>query len=185
MKKKYMNILLLMIVTAISFVGCTTNDSFPEITEHEFPFYIKYSIGDDVYVIEDTIICEFGGFNEKQGHSLQPIRSWNQKLKSSDDSYSDILIIKEYQVKSFFKNRINTCSFLYLSLGKGAYYMGESEYREEYAPCFYYYESFPNENGTQSADYTVLTKKQLKDFFNIEIIEFSFSPPIKNTYKET
>lgn len=61
--------------------------------------------------------------------------------------------------------------------------MGEPDYEDIDVPCFYYYESFDNSNGFSSVNRTVLTKEQLKQFFDIEIIAFSFQPPIVNIYK--
>lgn len=163
---------------------CATNDGIPKITEQEFPFYIEYSVNSKNFFIDDTVICKFNGLTENRGHKApSTIRNWNQKLKSTNDDYSDILVIEEYQKKSLFKNRINDCSFVYLSLGRAEYYMGESDYKKTKTPCFYYYESFSNKNGTSSIECTVLTEAQLKEFFNIEIIQFSFSPPVENTFK--
>ena len=167
----------------IVFVSCTTDDGTPQITEHEFPFHIEYSVGDSVFVIEDTIVCSFDGFTRKGGwHG--PLREWRQKLKSTNDYSSDVLIIKEYKNKSIFRNRENNCSFVYLCLGQAEYYMGEPKYEKTSAPCFYYHESFTNPaNGNLSAERTVLTESQLKEHFNIEILQFSFSSPIENTFE--
>lgn len=177
--------LFLIFATIVSLVSCTKNSKLPEITEQEFPFYIEYSVHGEKTVINDTIICKFVGLIPNIGYKLPAtIREWSEKLKSTNSFYTDLLIIEDYQKKSIFKDRINSCSFVYLSFGRAEYYMGESEYSQTAIPCFYYHESFKNQNGTQSGYDTILSKEQLRDFFDIEIIQFSFESPIVNTYYE-
>jgi hypothetical protein len=60
--------------------------------------------------------------------------------------------------------------------------MGEKKYSNIDVPCFYYYESFKNPNGTQSEKATALTQEQVSKYFGIEVIEFNVSSPIKNEY---
>lgn len=172
----------LIIMIAVCLFLCPKSNASPEITKQEFPFCIEYSVEGQIFKLEDTVVCEFDGFSPNSGHkSPDIIRSWSEKFKSTDNSYSDVLIVEEYNKKSILKNRTNLCSFVYLSVGHAEYYMGD-KYKEIEAPCFYYYESFERLNGYVSGEYTVLSEEQLKDFFDIEIISVSFKPPIENSF---
>lgn len=69
MQRKHIYLLILIVIIAVCFVGCVEleDEGLPETTIKEFPVYVKYSIGDDVFVIEDTVICEFYGLVQNQG----------------------------------------------------------------------------------------------------------------------
>ena len=179
--KKTFCILLLIALASNCLSGCARSDATPEIKEHEFPFCIEYSIGDKTYVINDTIICEYNGLTSEYGHH-SPIRDWRRKLKSTNDEYTDLLIVKEYDKQSFVKNRTNHCVYLFIGMGSAAYYMGEKQYKNTEKPCFYIEECFFDSSGKYSAEKIVLTEKQLNDYFDIQIIQFNFSKPIKNRY---
>ena len=47
----------------VIFIGgwLSPNPPTPEITYGEFPFRLEYRIADEVYVVEDVIVCEYDG----------------------------------------------------------------------------------------------------------------------------
>ena len=55
----------------------------PEITYGEFPFTLTYELDGEIKTIEDTIICEFDGF-EAIGESGK-YRKWKTYLKSGNE----------------------------------------------------------------------------------------------------
>lgn len=178
---------LIFILTAIFFSGCEADHTPPVITKQEFPFRVEFSLGDEVFVAEDSVVCEFDRLDHNMGHkSPNIIRHWKEYLKSEGDGmdyYKDLIVLEECGEKSIFKNRVNNISQVCLTFGEAEYYMGESEYGYLSAPCFYYYEFFRDNTGRVAGKFTILTEEQLKEFFDIEIIEWSFSEPIVNTYE--
>jgi len=50
-------------------------------------------------------------------------------------------------------------------------------------PRIAYLEEYSESPNVTRIEDTPLTEKQLKDYFGIKIIEFTFSKPIKDTYK--
>ena len=183
--KKIFSALLCLLCLFVS--SCGNQKSLPpQIKEGEFPFCIEYTYNGETYKYEDAILCNYIGLNPNRGVWGTPdkIRDWKSTLWSSGEDYKDLLIVEQYNVESLFtKGRTNSCSFVYLSFGRAHYYMGEKDFSEIDAPCFYYYESFRNSSGTQSAENTVLSEEQLEELFGIKVIRFEFSSPIDNTFE--
>jgi len=184
--KKTSSIIALFVLLCLFISSCGYQKSLPpKIKEGAFPFCVEYVYNGEAYKYEDAILCNYVGLKPNKGwKSPDKIRDWESNLQSSGEDYRDILIVRQYGVESLFtKGRTNTCSFVYLSFGRADYYMGEKNFSEIDAPCFYYYESFKNSSGTQSGERTVLTEEQLEEYFGIEVVEFDFSSPIKNEYE--
>ena len=81
---------IISIVVAIFFIivvinGCdyTLNPPKPKITYGEFPFRLTYELDGEIKVIEDTVICEFDGF-ESRGTAGR-YRIWKTSLKSGNE----------------------------------------------------------------------------------------------------
>ena len=185
--KKIISIIMVLTLIFLSICSCAPKDETPpKITEGEFSFCVEYIYNGQTYKYEDTILCNYVGLLSKKSGVKSPntIRGWESTLQSSGESYSDVLVVKQYGVESILtKGRTNTSSFVYLSFGRADYYMGEKEYFDNEAPCFYYYESFKNASGTPSNERTVLTEEQLEKYFGIKVVEFDFSSPIENEYE--
>ena len=185
MKKIFSGILIIVLI-CFSMFSCANKDHTPpKIREGQFSFVVEYVYNEENYKYEDTVLCNYVGLEDNHGwKSPAKIRTWANTLQSSGKNYSDILIVEQYNVESLFtKGRTNACSFVYLSFGRADYYMGEKEYSDVAAPCFYYYESFKNSSGMQSGEETVLTKEQLEEYFGIKVVRFDFSSPIENEYE--
>lgn len=52
----------------------------PEITYGEFDFKLVYEINGEIRTVEDTIVCEFDGFNVDEGRGKT--RRWKEKFKN-------------------------------------------------------------------------------------------------------
>lgn len=184
--KKLSSIIALLILLCLFVSSCDNQKSLsPKIKEGEFAFRVEYTYNGETYKYEDAILCNYIGLKPNQGWGTpDKIRDWKSTLQTSGDDYTDILIVEKYGVESLFtKGRTNSCSFVYLTFGRADYYMGEKILNVNDAPCFYYYESFKNSSGTQSGEKTVLTEEQLKEYFDINVVEFEFPLPIENEYE--
>ena len=185
MKKIFSGILIIVLI-CFSMCSCADKDHTPpKIADGQFSFSVEYVYNGKAYKYEDAVLCNYVGLKDNQGwRSPAKIRGWEDYLQSSGEHYRDILVLEQYGVESLFtKGRTNNCSFVYLSFGRANYYMGEKEYSDIDAPCFYYDESFKNSSGTQSGENTVLTEEQLEEYFGIKVVEFNFSSPIENEYE--
>ena len=184
--KRIISIIAIFTLICVSICSCAPKDETPpKIIEGQFTFCVEYIYNGETYKYEDAILCNYIGLKPNRGWGTpDKIRDWKSTLRSSGEDYKDLLIVEQYNVESLFtKGRINSCSFVYLSFGRANYYMGEKEYSDIDAPCFYYYESFKNSSGTQSGENTVLTEEQLEEYFGIKVVEFNFSSPIENEYE--
>ena len=185
MKKIFWGTLIIVLI-CFSMCSCAYKDHTPpKITDGQFSFTVEYIYNGKTYKYQDTVLCNYVGLEDNHGwKSPSKIRAWENSLQSNGENYRDLLIVEQYNVESLFtKGRTNTCSFVYLSFGRADYYMGEQDYSNIHAPCFYYSESFKNSNGTQSGENTLLTEEQLKEYFDIKVIKFDFSSPIENEYE--
>ena len=176
---------VLVIAISLSFSGCFFShktEAPPKITEGDFPFYVEFTLNGETYIYEDTVVCNFYGY-DGSAWFVQP-RMWTEKFKFSDGTTANKLILKETNSKSVLVNsRINNESQLMLSCGRGDYYMGESDYYEISKPCFYYHEKYQIDEKAQKWERTVLTEEQLEEYFGLKIIRFEFSEPIQNEFK--
>ena len=68
--------------TLLYFVPMLTskNPPRPAIEYGEFPFRVEYEIHGEVIVVEDTVICEFDGFDWNAGEGK--VRVWKSRLAS-------------------------------------------------------------------------------------------------------
>lgn len=149
----------------------------PEVTYGEFPFKLTYELNGEIKTIEDTIVCEFDGF-EVVGESGK-YRRWKEYLKSGKEQLTllDLRPLKE--INEFGQTMLE----LYFFYGTAAYYMGD--------------ESSPYARSGQKLDY-VSYKYQTVDGivggsgynadvawekYKIKIISWEVAPPIQNIFK--
>jgi len=152
----------------------------PIIEDGEFPFHFIYEINGETFNIEDTVVCKFSGFDQSAWFTKP--RTWDEHLKSGTKRIS---IISFENVPSVLNPaRVNNRSEVWLDYGTGDYYMGEDmSGRTRDKPRIAYLEEYSESPNVTRIEDTPLTEKQLKDYFGIKIIEFTFSKPIKDTYK--
>ena len=160
--------LYVMFPYSFSWVGnlIIPNPEKPEITYGEFPFQLVYELDGEVQVIEDTVICNFKGF-ELRGTSGK-YRKWESRLKSGNER---ITLLKADQ---------NT--ELYFNYGSPEFYMNDPiaagyEFRyREYIPCI------KLENGVKRGD-TIMKTEEAWEKYKLKIIHWEYTPPIKNEFK--
>lgn len=136
----------------------SSNSPKPEITYGEFPFRLEYKIDGEHVIVEDTVICEFDGFDWNEG--LGKHRNWKTSLKNSGNKA--VLITEDEERK------------VYCFVGDAEYYMGDETYPEPrpLKPRLYCEELTDNHFlGTLSLKYKV------------ELLSWEFSEPIVNSFK--
>ncbi|WP_407872243.1 hypothetical protein [Paenibacillus sp. P36] len=176
MKLKLIHFPLLLVVAFVAylafpwlliFIGIQSkpNPPRPEITYGEFPFRLKYEINGNQKVIEDTLICEFDGFGADEGRGKY--RKWKRKLASGNER---ITLLK-----------VDSATEIYFTAGRTEYYMGDPYYANSNS-------SFPNasvvkKEGAMSKDSFLKADELLKQY-NIRLISWDVSPPIKNNFNQ-
>lgn len=158
------------------------SNNVPQITYGEFPFYVEYEKDGEKYVIEDTVICEFTGFDNSLG--FQTIRIWSAKLKSGDENKC-ILKTEENAPSVLEPGRTNILSRLVLDYGSPEYYMDDpvAWLLVDRKASFEYREMWENSEKAIATEHTKLNKRKLEKYFDIKIIKFEFSKPIKNRFE--
>ena len=155
----------------------------PQIVTGEFPFVVEYEMNGENFVIEDTVVCEFNGYDLSALTFNKP-RSWRSKLKSGEKE--KLLIIREDNKPSAIKEgRHNEWAELRVFYGSEEHYMGDPTAKSltHRYPQFIYYETY-TENGESRYRWgTELTEEDLKKYFGITVKRFEFSEPIKNKFK--
>lgn len=151
----------------------------PKIETGEFPFVVEYELNGERFVVEDTVVCEFDGY-DLSVPSLNKPRKWNEYLKSGDED--KCVIISEENRPSAIKNgRHNEWAKLRVYYGCAEYYMGDPSVKSLVTkyPQFIYYETYKNHYNWG----TKLSEEDLEKYFGIKVIRFEFSEPIKNEFK--
>lgn len=158
------------------------SNNVPQITYGEFPFYVEYEKDGEKYVIEDTVICEFEGFDTSLG--FQTIRTWSAKLKSGDENKC-VLTREENSPSVLTPGRTNTLSRLVLDYGSPEYYMDDPVgwSKVDRKACFEYREIWKESEKVSNTEHTKLSKRKLEKHFGIKIIKFECSKPIKNKFE--
>ncbi len=140
----------------------------PEIKYGEFPFELVYTVEGETIVVEDVVICEYAG-SEVNGGSLTRYRVWDKHLLSNNEE--DVVLVEDGNEKVYFY------------VGDGGAYMGD--YSDGDEPIDLSYEGslyHTSVDGTITST-AGLTKEELKNQYNIEIISFKPSPSIENNFK--
>lgn len=180
-KTRYKAIYAVIAIVSIAGILCGCDQLPPTIESGEFPFNLEYKLNEEIYEVKDIVICDFAGFDNSSGFGK--FRTWNEYLKSGTDR---ITILHYENVHSVLKpQRVNTKIEVYFDYGDGMYYMGDSNAKSAVhaKPHICYVETYNESPKVTRIEATPLTKKQLQEYFNIEIIELSFSKPINNTFK--
>lgn len=140
------------------------NPPQPEITYGEFPFRLEYEINGELKVVEDTLICEFDGFGADAGRGKY--RKWKERLASGNERITLLKVDKNKEIEFVF--------------GNAKYYMGDSENGRggSLFPNAAYFEK--DSTGTSSG---FVEAKELLDKYDIKLISWNPSPPIKNNSK--
>lgn len=142
------------------------NPPTPEVTYGEFPFRLEYALADEVKVVEDTVICEFVGF-ERRGEAGKA-RKWKSYLKSGNKR---LTLLRTDNME------------LYFSYGTAEFYMGDNNYNDPsvmpYNPNVIDYIAM--ENGHER--YSAILATEAWEKYGLKILNWKYSPPIQNSFK--
>lgn len=154
---------LLILPWALLFIGIALSPAppRPEITYGEFPFRLEYEINDERHVIEDTLICKYGGIGMNE--AVGKYHKWKEKLASGNKRVTLLKISDNQEI--------------YYPIGSADYYMGA-------------YKGVKDESAIYNASlYTTFKKgysaelidaEELFNKYNIKIISFDHAQPIAN-----
>ncbi len=153
------------------------NPPSPEITYGEFPFYLEYQINEDVYIIEDILVCEFDGF-ENLGTGGK-IRKWKEYVKSTGKG---MISLQDLSNADDFTDWGTQVLELCFDPGCAEYYMNDPDSFLNRVPEYdwidYLYLTPEGEKG-----YSGFKTDEAIERYNIRIIKWEYSKPIENTYK--
>lgn len=180
--KKIAFIITLFSFFLVAITGCSSDKKLsPKITQGEFPFKLTYELNGQAYTINDTVVCNFSGFDSSGGFGTS--RTWEEHLKSGNKRFT---IISDKDVHSVLNpERVDKSIEVYFDYGNGEYYMGDPDAKSEIhsSPHFCYVETYDKSPKETHVEATPLTKEQLQQYFGIQITGWSFSEPIKNTFE--
>ena len=161
-------ILLFMMFPAAFAIGLiqigiwlSPNPPRPEITYGEFPFRLEYSVGEEVFVVEDTFIAQFDGFGQNEG--VGKYRRWVGWLANGGGTMVHVLTDGHWD--------------MYITVGNAQYYMNDQLH------------PWPNPLSPNIID--VFTgrglynprREELIEKHQIELINWEFSDPIVNSFR--
>ncbi len=153
------------------------NPPKPKIAYGEFPFKLIYELDGETKVIEDTIICEFDGF-ELRGESGRYCK-WKTYLKSGNEQLT-LLDLRSLEETNELGQTILELYFYY---GTAAYYMGDNTNpfaRDAQGFDYVSYEFQTADGKTGRSGYE--TDEAYKKF-NIRLISWEVAEPIQNTFQ--
>lgn len=108
----------------------------PEITYGEFDFKLVYEINGEIRTVEDTIMCEFDGFNVDEGRGKT--RRWKEKFKNEQGNKLYAFRAEDpayYKKSKSDYNKIvleNTGHYkIVLGVANAEYFLGEPENKQK------------------------------------------------------
>lgn len=189
MTNKKISLIVISVATAFYlpiyvFVFCTIGDIInalakedltllqPQITYHEFPVNIRYSVDGKEVVIQDVLVCEFievvdKDWIERLSTGIKFERRWKAELKShrSQGNINRIELLRNDELMIDF------------SFGSANYYMGDIDVGTYY-PSFRVFEIQDNEETLQKF---TDSPRELK-IYGIDVKECILPRPIKNSF---
>ncbi|GJM80348.1 hypothetical protein HMSSN139_28440 [Paenibacillus sp. HMSSN-139] len=127
---------------------------------------MEYEINGERKVIQDTIICEFDGFGADEGRGKY--RKWKQRLASGNER---ITLLKVDDTKEIYYNE-----------GSAEYYMGDygdAEFQHDFPNA-----SMITKEG-RTTSYGGIPAEELQKKYNIKLISWDYTSPIKNKFYTT
>lgn len=183
MKKTFL--ILISFLLIFCFSGCEIGyQAAPQITEGEFPFVVEYERNGQRYLIEDTVVCSFKGYDKTNPFYPYYPRTWDASLKENSEVVRTFIELEPDTESVLTKGRINSESRIVLYYGQGGYYLGDPDDSDDSdkGPCINYVENYKTSEKVTHSEVTALTYEQLEEYFGIKIIRFEFSSPIENTF---
>lgn len=151
------------------------NPPAPAVKYGEFPFRLTYEIGDSQYVIEDTIICKFSGF-ETRGTAGR-YRNWEEYLKSGKERIT-LLDCRDMEFMDRWGNRIME---FYFDYGNAEYYMGDEVGSNKGGisnsiPYMY-------QKADGSIGFSAISAEEAYEMYEIKLIRWEASPSVENSFQ--
>ncbi|EPY14882.1 hypothetical protein [Paenibacillus alvei] len=156
------------------------NPSRPAITYGEFPFRLDYEINGERKVVQDTLICEYDGIGSNEGTGKY--RKWKERFASGNPK---ILLLKVDGASGIaFGNKKTIYQEIFFDLGPAWYYMGDDEGGSGYKPIYpnaSFSEQYQDGSGTKG----VILADELLNKYNIKLISWDYTQPIRNNFSST
>lgn len=140
-----------------------SNQPTPQITYGEFPFKLTYKINGELFIIEDTIICEYSGTGWDEGQGKH--RKWERNLASGNN---EVILL---QLKDGTK--------IHYPIGSANFYMGDLEDYESFD--FTFPNAFIYEKKGDNFYNRQITDKELLAIYKIELISWDYTEPVTNS----
>ena len=137
----------------------------PKVTYGEFPFKLVYKLNGEEYVVEDSVVCKY----IRTEYDLNRGEHYVWKYTLASNSRRDAVLL----VKDGFQS-------VYCYVGEAEYYMGDEDGyygATPFVPHVYVSSLIPSFPGLES-----LSQEEILEKYNIEIISWEFSDPIKNDF---
>lgn len=167
------------------------NPPKPEISYGEFPFQLTYELDGEIRTIKDVAICEFDGYGQRSEAGQS--RKWKIHLKSEmGESISDnergketdfiwitLLNLRNNGIYDDFGHEVLE---LYFFGGNGHYYMddglaGHDRKAQDFTWVDYMYKTVDGTIG-----HSAFKAEEAYEKFNIRLISWEPSLPIKNNF---
>ena len=140
------------------------NPPKPNIRYGEFPVTLAYEINGQRKEIKDTLICEYDGIGADEGRGK--FRKWKERLASGNDI---IILLK-----------VNENKLIEFYPGSAEYYMGDGDIEKNDS-------LFPNavheEKEGSVISSGIIFEEELLQEYNIKLISWQPSQPIKNDFQ--
>lgn len=156
------------ILTSISLIKMYPKE--PTIKYGEFPFSLIYEIDGKTIEVKDTLICAYDGFAADAAQGVY--RKWKSYLKSGK---TRVVLYQNHEMEIFFTPNINHWE-------AGAFYMGDTEVYDKINipfPNAWY----TNDFESKRLNAYIISADEMLEKYNIKLLNWEISPPIKNTFK--
>lgn len=133
----------------------------PEIQTGEFPFELTYKLNGELYTVTDTYICNYDGIGFNEGYGKY--RKWSGYIKDTGETAVLITEDADRQIFCF--------------VGNAEFYMNDEMYPEErpLTPRLYDVKKDPDADALST--YRIMVN------YDIEIVSWSFSEPVENSFE--
>lgn len=153
------------------------NPPVPEITYGEFPFQLEYEIEGERKIIEDIIICEFDGF-EQRGEAGR-YRKWKTTFKSGKERIV-LLNTRDLNITDEWGKKILEFNFYF---GNAEYYMGDSLANNHKSAQDFNWVEYLYQTADGIIGGSALKAEEAYEKYKIRLIRWEASSPIQNTFK--
>ena len=169
--------LLAMLTAPIDAISRSRNSLTPTIQTGEFPFRVVYELEGERFVVEDTIICSFDGWQQHSNNR----RNWQTRLTSHPDrnvTFRSSRILEGEEMQGDRRREFS----IYIDVGNCAYFMGERS--EGRSPELRLWQTLHNpypQRGSSSWGESI-NSSQVENY-GITIVEFDFPQRINNSFE--